>query len=696
MRTRLLEYAHKTPPASTTALNLLVVDDDHLQRMTAREVLTHAGHRVSEQDSGELALEWLETSGCDAVLLDACMPGLNGFDTCRRIREELCLSGLPVIIATGLEDEGSIEKAFASGASDYIIKPINWKLLHHRLHALVETERVGRRVNDIHATSQSLLEGSPDTLLRLDSEAVITECRGSEGLPRAIAPYFRDGYRLFDTLPEAAVDAARNAWNRLYQNHTRQSFLISERSSDASYFIKAWLLPGRSGQVLCILRDYTELHLAEQRILDLSCFDPITGLANTEKVTATLEAKIRQPSAAKHKSGVIRCVIENYRTLSRRLSLDGMQQLAIQLAQRLLRPQQDSCGCQITVGRLSDNEYVLLVFGLKDMIELHQLAVQLHTRLSSVYPVNDCNLLLTFSIGLATTDEVGKNAGRLLDAAAYACNDESTGVEIRCYSDQIRRDVMKHNAMERLLLRDIEAGRLSIQYQPKYSLDGLALMGMEALVRWQSDELGSVSPEQFIPLAEKSGLMQPLTDLVIAAVLDQAQQWQQQGFACVPISINVPGPQLAHQSFVKQLNGAIVKRHLSTGWVELEVTESILITSDSSAIANLREFQKLGIRIAIDDFGTGYSSFSYLKELPVEVLKIDMSFIHTIHTDDAAAAIVRAIITVGHDLGLIVVAEGVEHRQQLERLRELGCDAVQGYYTGRPQPAEQIILAPSN
>jgi EAL domain-containing protein (putative c-di-GMP-specific phosphodiesterase class I)/DNA-binding response OmpR family regulator/GGDEF domain-containing protein len=676
----------------TECFQLLVVDDNRIQRMIAREALCVSQHQVNEAACGENALSWLGENHCDAVLLDACMPGLDGFLTCQRIREIPELLGLPVIIATGLEDDGSIERAFACGATDYVIKPVNWQLLRRRLPLMVETGRAERaRMDGVQAT-KVLLDESPDALVTLDAEGCIRDCRGVSLLPENVGRELQVGRCLFDILPRDVMVGALDAWHEVSVHGGRQSFFLSEHDADEPYVVEVRMLQGENGQYLCVMRDCTGHYLAEKQILTLSSFDLVTGLANATKVHEILTAMVEQDKATDRCTGVMRCVIENYGMLSQRLGLEGMRKLSMQLTSRVQHLIEGHSEYEILLGRRSDNEFVLLVSGLGELRELQELAVLVHKALVAGYRVDESIFVLQFRIGLATSDQVSENADMLLNAAVLACNDKSGSpdTDIGCYSEQVQRNVMQRYEMERVLRRDIADNKLELHYQPKYNLDSLVLVGMEALARWQPAEFGPVSPGVFIPLAQECGLLEQLTDRVVDLALDQAQAWRAKGVRTIPVSINLPGCYLERPQVVDTLVASINKRGLTRDWLELEVTENLIIGTNSQAAENLAAFKKQGFRIAVDDFGTGYSSLSYLQELPIQVLKIDMSFIRRVHTDEASAAIVRAIINVGHELGFEVVAEGVEQEQQLECLRALRCDVVQGYYTGRPVPPGQF------
>ena len=280
------------------------------------------------------------------------------------------------------------------------------------------------------------------------------------------------------------------------------------------------------------------------------------------------------------------------------------------------------------------------------------------------------------------------------EQAGHACHFGQTG-KANVYHPSIGEKIQRAAEIEDLLYRDLTCHRLHLNYQPKLTSNDLTLIGTEALIRWHSEELGVVSPGEFIPVAEQAGFMDELSEWVVIQVVQQLNFWTQQKQTLVPVAINVPGPLLSHQNFVEHLLKLLDETQLLGGLIEIEVTESAMIDPSGAAIGNLKHLRDQGIKVAIDDFGTGYSSFSYLKELPVDTLKIDRSFVQKIHEDSTSLAIARAIVAVGHELGLTVVAEGVENHHQLSCLQRLNCDFVQGFLTGRPMVAQDMgaILA---
>jgi EAL domain-containing protein (putative c-di-GMP-specific phosphodiesterase class I) len=251
--------------------------------------------------------------------------------------------------------------------------------------------------------------------------------------------------------------------------------------------------------------------------------------------------------------------------------------------------------------------------------------------------------------------------------------------------------IIEKMTLEKSLRAALDRGQLSVYYQPRVNLVGDRIMGMEALVRWHHPDLGTIPPVRFIPLAEETGLIIPLTGYVLHEACRQNKQWQDAGFHSMDIAVNISACHFQQGDLVNTVKQVLEDTGLDPQYLDLEITESSLMQNPELAIKSLQELKGLGIRISVDDFGTGYSSLSYLKKFPVDTVKIDQSFVHDITSNSDDAAIAAAVVAMAHSLKLKVVAEGVETLGQLEFLRSLECDEMQGYFISRPAPSEDII-----
>ena len=343
-----------------------------------------------------------------------------------------------------------------------------------------------------------------------------------------------------------------------------------------------------------------------------------------------------------------------------------------------------------TVARLGGDEFAVLAVDLADSLEAIQVAERIDRTLTGAVTLGGVEVDVTASIGVALYPEHGSTIGGLLKRADVAMYD---GKRARrpwtVYTTDLDPYTAERLTMVAELRRAIEQGDLYLDYQPKYDLAGRRLTGVEALVRWDHPDRGLIPPDEFIPVAEHTGLIRPLTDIVLDEALRQVRVWRDAGHV-VPVAVNLSARSLLDNELPARIAGVLARHDVSPDLLILEITESVLMEDPNRAMAILKDLSALGIGLSIDDFGTGYSSLAYLKELPVAELKIDRSFVVNMSDDGRDAAIVRSTIDLGHNLGLTIVAEGVEDELALDELARLGCETAQGYFLALPQTPGEI------
>lgn len=674
---------------------LLIVDDDLAIRMVCRMALSKAGFGITEASDGYTALSWLESHKFDAILLDARMPGLDGFETCRKIREQLNGDPIPIVMVTGQDDDESIDTAFESGATDFVSKPLNWKIISKRLSSLIGASVVKKHLNSRSHQISSLLKTSSESMLLLDQNGVIQGTHQIERLPIRLRAKMVVGGKLVQALDAEFSDPVTMAWSKAQRMGACESFIVGYQQEQQVHTFQGRFVPGAEGEWLCLFQDQSAVFNCEQQAIELAHKDPATGIANEKLLLSELGSRLRNDRENNLQTAVLRFSASDLRGFEPTGGRNGMVRVAQTIVERLevgldsyfSALSADAKGPNQLVARLSESDYVVVLSALTDSEFLEELATLLLRRLSTNIEVGDHICAIDWTVGIADTNEASSTTDSLLNATAYAIHSDlqsSNGYRVRRYNASLKAKVQSEIEIERYLRRDIVDGVLEVYYQPKFDLSNLSLIGMEALIRWNNAELGFVSPAQFIPIAERSGLIISLSHLVVERVFDQIVAWRDEGYRSVPVSINISGIHLNTRTIVEELRAGIQHRRIPPELIELEVTESIMVDGLGKAFKNLSDLRDMGIRVAIDDFGTGYSSLSYLKTLPADCLKIDRSFVQSITSDPTAEAIARAIITVGHDVNLHVIAEGVETAEQLRKLAELGCDSVQGYFTGRP------------
>jgi diguanylate cyclase (GGDEF)-like protein len=345
-----------------------------------------------------------------------------------------------------------------------------------------------------------------------------------------------------------------------------------------------------------------------------------------------------------------------------------------------------------TVARHGGDEFIILLTDLSAPGDVLRIAAKILNHLSMPLRAGDHEFQLTASIGVSFYPSDGTDLGSLLrtaDTAMYRAK-EGGGNSLRFYSRDMSAETVDRLRMEGALRRALERQEFELFYQPKVDIGTGAMVGAESLIRWRHPQLGMIPPGRFIPVAEQTGLIVPIGDWVLETACAQMRSWDASGLPRLPVSINLSGRQFRHEGLVKSVFSALRKAHVKPQRLELEITESVAMQDVDQIVAKLNALKDIGVLLSLDDFGTGYSSLGHLKRFPLDKLKVDQSFVRDIVPDADDAAIVRAVINLGHSLDLKVIAEGVETKEQLAFLRSHQCDEMQGYYFSRPVPADDF------
>jgi diguanylate cyclase (GGDEF)-like protein len=546
---------------------VLVVDDDRSTRNSLRNTLQRDGFRVEEAADGAQALQMLKRMQPDVILMDAVMPVMDGFTACARVQELPNGRAIPVLMITALEDNSSVERAFAAGASDYIPKPIHFAVLSQRVRRIIEANQAEKRIR--HLAYNDLLTGLPNRALFMDQ------------LGRRI-------------------ELARVA-----------------------------------GDAVAVL------------FLDL----------------------------------------DRFKNVNDTLGHDVGDRLLVAVAQRLRRSVRNA-DC---VARLGGDEFTVVLAEVVGPNAAVTAAQNICRALSTPFQIDGHDIFVTTSVGISMYPHDATDVGTLLkhaDTAMYRA--KRTGSGFQFFEASMEHTISEHVRMENDLRRALERNEIEVFYQPQARVDNGRIVGAEALVRWRHPTRGMVSPAEFIPLAEETGLINPLGEWVLRTACAQMQEWMTAGLPSMRIAVNLSVKQLLQKNFAAIVEQVLADTGLPARLLELEITESTLMENAQDTLEALHRLRSLGVRLSIDDFGTGYSSLSYLKRFPVDIIKIDRSFVRDVPHDVDDAAIITGIIALAHSLRLDVVAEGVETEAQLRFLKEQSCDLLQGFYLSQAVPAEQF------
>ncbi len=436
-------------------------------------------------------------------------------------------------------------------------------------------------------------------------------------------------------------------------------------------------------------RHSVERNYDQVRLNYLAQFDPLTGLANRSLLWDRLDHAIVR---ARREGGIVTLMfvdLDDFKAVNDQYGHGTGDALLKNVAERLEGTVRESD----TVARLGGDEFTVVLEGQHRPEFAGLVAQSILEALAAPYRIGGREIFMTASIGIVVyplDGDIVDDLVRDADTAMYAAKEAGRN-NFQFFTPELRAQTTERLKLIDSLRRALATGeQLHLVYQPKFGVESGDLVGVEALLRWQHPEYGLVPPSRFIPLAEETDLIIPLGTWVIEEACAQAARWRDEGLPGVPVAINVSSRQFHYGNLIQTVEAALLRFGLDPGLVELELTEGTLIEDVELARRTLERLREVGVRVSVDDFGTGYSSLSYLKQFPIDALKIDRSFIDGITENPDGAAISTAIIRMGHSLRMEVIAEGVETGEQLEVLRELGCDVAQGFLLGRPGAPEHI------
>ena len=449
---------------------------------------------------------------------------------------------------------------------------------------------------------------------------------------------------------------------------------------------------GKLTHYVGIQTDVTERIQYEQDLAHRAHYDALTSLPNRQLLGNRLDQAIA--AAQRHETlvGVAFLDLDNFKTFNDSIGHAAGDQVLCTVASRMLecvRPTD-------TVARLGGDEFVLVMGGLGDPDELEKVISRIQAEIALPFQLDGKEYFAAASIGLAVFPRDGATAEQLIqraDFAMYKAKEDGRGV-VRTYEPTLDLRGGDRLELERALRQALIRREFTLHYQPKCDAHTGELCGVEALVRWNHPDRGVVSPIQFIAIAEQTGVIVALGEWVLEDACRQNRIWRDSGICSVPVAVNVSGIQFKQGNLLATIAGVLERTGLEPECLHLEITESVMMRDPEGFIRTLNALRAIGVRIALDDFGTGYSSLSYLKQFPIDYVKIDRSFVRDISTDPMDAGICSAIIAMAHNLGMQVIAEGVETQAQADFLRRGGCDQLQGYLVGRPQPAEGFVYQP--
>jgi diguanylate cyclase (GGDEF)-like protein/PAS domain S-box-containing protein len=468
-------------------------------------------------------------------------------------------------------------------------------------------------------------------------------------------------------------------WNRRKDGELFPEWLTISAVRDQS---------GLTTHFVGVFADISSLKQAQDRLDYQAHHDPLTGLPNRMLFESRLDNALNDARTDHSRGAVLFLDLDRFKHINDSLGHPVGDLLLKSIAQRLREQLRDVD----TVARLGGDEFIVLLPGLHQPRDAERVATKLLTCFNAPFQADGHEFFISSSIGISLFPEDGNDVATLVknaDAAMYSSKAKGRN-RVEFYTRNLTFQATERMTLELELRRSLERNELSLHYQPKLSLQTGKLVGAEALIRWNHPVFGEIPPDRFIPLAEDNGMILQLGDWVLQEACRQMREWQDSHAPFGPLSVNLSGSQLRQSQLVERIAGTLGDFGLAASSLQLEITESFIMTQAEEALLILHELKGLGLQLAIDDFGTGYSSLSYLKRLPLDILKIDKSFVRGLPGDPDDAAITRAIIALGRSLQMTVIAEGVETKAQELFLTSEGCEQIQGYVVSRPLSAESF------
>jgi diguanylate cyclase (GGDEF)-like protein/PAS domain S-box-containing protein len=693
-----VKHTLRTPIPSP---KILLIENDPVAADAICAALATAGSESFEVEwvrdlSG--GLERLGKRGIDAVLLQLALPDSEGMETLNKVL--LAAADMPIVMLGSDGNEELAKQAVARGAQDYLLpghldsyslpralrNAIDRKIVEDALY--IEKERAVVTLNSIgDAVLCTDISGNV-SYLNLVAETMTGWARGeAAGKPLA---------QVFQIIDGATRKVARDPMEMaIEQNRTvglsANCILIRRDGYESAIEDSCAPIHDRAGRVIgavIVFHDVSAARAMSREMTHAAQHDVVTNLPNRLLLNDRITQSIALARRYNRPIAVIFLDLDHFKYINDSLGHATGDQLLQSVSKRLLASVRSSD----TVSRQGGDEFVILLAEITYPEDAATSARKILLSLNALHSVEEHDLHIDGSIGISIYPEDGEDAGTLIknaDMAMYHAKEKGRN-NFQFFKAEMNLKAVERQSLEGGLRHAIEREEFLLHYQPKVNLETGEITGIEALIRWQQMDRGLIPPSRFVPVAEDCGLILPIGRWVMREACKQARAWQKAGLPALPIAVNVSAMEFRKKGFVSGVREILAETGLEARYLELELTEGVLMEDAESTAAVLQELKRMGVHLAVDDFGTGYSSLSYLRQFPIDVLKIDQSFVDQITSDPEASPIVSAIISMGKSLRYLVVAEGIETHEQLAFLRARHCAEGQGYLFSRPVAAPQF------
>lgn len=702
--------------------NVVVIDD----RTTNRNILTRLamsleeGIQVKSFSSPKTALVKLKAKNMvpDLVIIAISKPDMTGADFIQQLRRLTNSHDMPMIVITSSDQKSQPYQDIETNAIDFVAAPVDQlefrararnlltlrkqqKLLEQRARALrhgISQDPDRLILPSAERRLRRLIDATPMLINAVNQQGRLTHVNDAHQPIYGVDPVSLIGQELESLYGTEEATRHRVLNTKVFETgDTLESFeqevVHPETGKQHTLFVTKSPLfddAGRVAEVITAAQDTTRLRQNERSMRRKADLDPLTDLPNRGVYRDYLENALKRALRREACCALLLVDLDRFKGVNDAFGITFGDLLLKSVAKRLSKQLREID----IIGRLGGDEFAILQTDIKGQDDARALADCLNESFSEPFIVEGEEVHISVSIGITMFPTDGQRADRLLKNAELAMyRAKAIGRNAICfYSPKMNLVARRTGLLERELRQAVAAKQFVVHYQPRRAIGNDRILGMEALLRWSHPRRGMVRPTEFIGLAENIGLINPITECVLEQSCRQHRLWIEAGLPPLRLAVNLSPIQFREEGVVDLVQSMLKRTGIEPETLEIELTEGVMLENSKVAIDSLTRLNDLGVTFSLDDFGTGYSSLSYVRRLPVQRLKIDQSFVHRLGQDGQDDAIVRAIIDLGHSLGLQITAEGVETKKQLERLKALGCDEVQGDLISPPLPAEAFSM----
>ncbi|MCK5649111.1 MAG: EAL domain-containing protein [Gammaproteobacteria bacterium] len=708
-------YKEIRDPNDAFAVSILVADDDELMRESVQELLSLYDLTCTMAVDGQQALDIMADKPVDILLLDLLMPRVDGFQVMKEVKVKY--PDTDIIVTSGEATFKNATLAMRHGAKDFLHKPYIPAELIKVINNLIEKRELKQKLDTMTRCMQAsekrysfFVNNSPDMVYMLDQNGcfVFVNERVTELLGYTQEEFIGHHYSEFihtEDIEKANfafstswsnVDVAQKVEFKMIPKFSGVDFCDFESRSIAIK-LNASEIPDRDSKdkiigIYGVARDVTE----QKRLDETICFqlyhDALTELPNRILFSDRINFAMSQAKRNNKKIAVMFLDMDRFKVVNDSLGHLAGDKLLQEIAKRLKTCTRDSD----TLARVGGDEFNLMLPDIHSGDDVLNLVDKITQALEVPFLIEGNEVYVTFSIGTAIYPEDGDSSETLIkhaDMAMYNIKGKGkNGHEF--FADHMKVLFQNHLSIENGIRKAIQDNQFEVYFQPQYDVKSEKISGVEALIRWNHPEKGLISPNDFIPLAEETGLINAIGEWMLDASCRIFQNWIETYpvLSDIVLAVNISACQISTEHFVDYVLDTLNKYNIRAEQLELEITENTLMQEMELVVGKLKQLAGHGVRFAVDDFGMGYSSLSYLQTLPLNNLKIDRSFISTIQSEGDKNSIITAIVAMAKEMGMNIVAEGVENKSQIDYIKAIGCPTVQGYWYGHPMPTDEMQM----